>query len=108
MSLTVLLKRLARAEFSLEDEEEEVEEDEDDDDDTGESTDKAVLAEVPASCSSSTAARFLPRPLACLDAAVVAFLLLDMGLRNQPIRYSFIKAWRAKRYKPWPTVGFPR
>ena len=81
MSLTVLLKRLARAEFSLEDEEEEDEkdEDEDEDDDAGESTDKAVLAEVPASCSSSTAARFLPRPLACLDAAVVAFLLLDMG-----------------------------
>ena len=36
MSLTVLLKRLARAEFSLKDEEEEDEEDEDEDDDEDE------------------------------------------------------------------------
>ena len=56
------------------------EEDEDDDDDAGESTDRAVLAEVPSSSfsSSSTDARFLPRLLVCLDAAV-AVALLDMG-----------------------------
>ena len=83
MSDAMLLRRLFCAAKSLlpdeEEEEEEEEKEEDVDDDGGESTDKAVLAEVPASCSSSTAARFLPRPLACLDAAVVAFLLLDMG-----------------------------
>ena len=51
------------------------EDEDEDEDDAGESTDKAVLAEVPSSSStSSTAARFLPRPLVCLDAAaVVAF-----------------------------------
>ena len=44
--------------------------------DSGEFTDKAVLAEVP-----STAARLLPRPLVCFDAAAVVafFFLLDMG-----------------------------
>ena len=54
---------------------EEDEDEDEDEDDAGESTDKAVLAEVPSSSStSSTAARFLPRPLVCLDAAaVVAF-----------------------------------
>ena len=82
----MLLKRFKRAASSpgssllllllLLDEDEDEDEDEDD---AGESTDKAVLAEVPSSSSSSsTAARFLPRPLVCLDAAVVAFLLLDI------------------------------
>ena len=78
----MLFRRLKRAASSpgssllllllLLDEDEDEDEDEDD---AGESTDKAVLAEVPSSSSSSsTAARFLPRPLVCLDAAaVVAF-----------------------------------
>jgi hypothetical protein len=89
MSLTVRLKRLEREATSLLlllllllDEEEDEDEDEEDEDDAGESTDKAVLAEVPSSSStSSTAARFLPRPLVCLDAAaVVAFsFLLDIA-----------------------------
>ena len=59
---------------------EEDEDEDEDEDDAGESTDRAVLAEVPSSSfsSSSTAARFLPRLLVCLDAAV-AVALLDMG-----------------------------
>ena len=75
MSLTVRLKRLEREATSLLlllllllDEEEDEDEDEEDEDDAGESTDKAVLAEVPSS-SSSSAARFLPRPLVCFDPA---------------------------------------
>ena len=84
------LKRLARAASLLLDEEkEEVEEedkeeedeekeedreegdrdeDEDEDEDSRESTDKAVLAWVPSS-SSSSAARFLLRPFICFDSA---------------------------------------
>ena len=86
MSLTVRLKRLEREATSLLlllllllDEEEDEDEDEEDEDDAGESTDKAVLAEVPSS-SSSSAARFFPRPLVvCFDPADAIFFDLDGG-----------------------------
>ena len=84
MSLTVRLKRLEREATSLLlllllllDEEEDEDEDEEDEDDAGESTDKAVLAEVPSS-SSSSAARFEPRPLVCFDPAdAICFQIVD-------------------------------
>ena len=53
-----------------------------------ESTDKVVLARVPSSpssFSSSTAARFLPHPLVCLDAAVGLSFRLDINKIRQTL-----------------------
>ena len=81
----MLLRRFKRAASSspvalLLLEEEDAEED-DAEESTARSTDfKAVLDEVPfSSSSSSTAARFLPRPLVCLDAEVAVFFAVDIG-----------------------------
>ena len=95
MSLTVRLKRLEREATSLlllllllED--------------SGEFTDKAVLAEVPSSSStSSTAARFLPRPLVCLDAAAVVafFFRVDIAGAEEMIQIKRTKIFRSQDSK---------
>ena len=92
----MLLRRLFCAAKSLLPDQEEEEEEEDVDDDSGESTDKAVLAEVPSSSSSSTA-RFEPRPLVCFDPADAIFFEIVDPRFSKDRRVFLFK--NSKKYK---------